>query len=297
MSEFKGYENVDDFLKNTNPVEYDFKYQLGQKILGIKSKRIRFLAEEMINTQEPILRIMRYKSYQVHGKFDCDGNKNCDLSFEIYNKLWQWEKYNKDSTFGKIKDSEFICDFGGDTINSFITSYKKSKSDLKGRDDEMFRNFAILTHTIGNFTLVPAGFNFYRGGKNTYCDYWDLSLMHLKKEGYKDFKSDDFKKYIDTFFLWDYVDEEYNPLSLFMNHSDFTKRKSCEINSVPRVNYINFIDNVEYAIKRRGKFMICMLGQTDNCYDEFKQNPNFENYDKILNNEFSDWFHNFRLQQ
>lgn len=285
MSEFRGYKNVDDFLKDTNPVEYDFKYQLGQKLSGIRNIETRTLAEDMITTENAIWRILKYKCYNKPNiRFDCDGNKNCDLSLEIYKKLW--------GNFDKKV-------YGPDTINSFISSYKKSKSDLNGRDDEMFRNFAVLTHTIGNFTLVPRmedkfekGFNSYRGFK--YGDYWDISLQHLLKDGFNKDK-DKFQKYIDTFFLWDYVDEKYNPLSLFMNNEEFKARKSCDINSVPRVNYINFLDNVEYAIKRRGKFIVYMLCNIEK-YDDFKSKTSVEKvekYNAVINN-FDDWFHNYR---
>lgn len=289
MKTFMGYSDIDSFLTDTNPVEYDFKYQLGQKLTRIRSKQIRLSAEEMITTEESIERIKKYKAYNSPiYRFDCDGNKNCKLSLDIYEKLWgDFEK--------KV--------YGPDTINSFITSYKKSKSDINNRTDEMFRNFAVLTHTIGNFTLVPRmedkfekGFNSYRGFK--YGDYWDISLQHLLKDGFNKDK-DKFQKYIDTFFLWDYVDEEYNPLSLFMKYNDFTIRKlGIRFDEVDNNNYQNFLDNVEYAIKRRGKFMVYMLCNIRE-YNDFKSKTSIEKikkYNAVINN-FDDWFHNYRLKK
>lgn len=308
MSEFKGYESLTDFINSENPVEYDFKYQIGQVIPHLTKPSAIKVSNFVLNEENNIKRLLFYKMLKFCGsRFDCDGSAIkgtnekyfCKLSREIYRKFWDFnDDINKNRTiknnYGLV--SGFDIEFGPDTLNSFITSYENNTSN-----NVTFKNFAVLTHTIGNFTLVPRmedkfekGFNSYRGLH--YGDYWDISLQHLLSKGFKNDETK-FREYIDTFFIWDYVDEKYNPLSLFMNHSDFTKRTSCK-SDIKRDNYQNFLDNVEYAIKRRGKFMVYMLCNIEE-YNDFKSKTSLEKvkkYNVVINN-FDDWFHNYRLKK
>lgn len=232
------------------------------------------------------------------------GNKNLIYDVYSILWGWKEEDGNENN-FGNIQDNIFNCQFGGDTMNSVQNALnsitKKSIEEKKeenkplldrkiGRDYsinyliELFaveeckeKLLSILTsvnglcdyidayHTIGNFILVPSGFN--RGRSKKTNDYWDLSLDYLKTKGWKsDFNCDgkklnDYNRYINYFFLWDYVDTEgeYKPLlkreadSLEENEPSLGKYK-------PRIeDFEQFLKKANILIKRRGCFMIAML--------------------------------------
>ena len=56
-----------------------------------------------------------------------------------------------------------------------VSSYLDSNNDLK--------RFVSLYHTLGNYSPVPTGFNVARSGVgySSDYDYWDLTLMKIKK--------------------------------------------------------------------------------------------------------------------
>lgn len=311
---FLGYENIDEFLKDPNPVEYDFKYQLGQKIKGVKKPFKKENGYQMLGCTNTIERLFRYKDYNYTYNFDCDGNKNCQLSLDIYEKLWN-QQNNAGSKERKKADEESSKEpqkaerpksykglsinshnnfdkniiFSPDTMNSFVKRYREiTESDeysgfesVNEAYDKLSR-FAVLTHTIGNFCLVPKGFNTHRNAMQN--DFWDLSLLELKTKGFKKFKPEHFKQYIDTFFLWDYVDTNYEPLSLFLSNDDFKGKNGKGKDD--RSKYNNFLENVEYAITNRGKFMVYMLNHEDKL-KKFKGKLNsdydfFAMYNKFL---------------
>ena len=66
-------------------------------------------------------------------------------------------------------------------MNSFSTTYGLWEKISNG-DNTKFEVFAIRTHTVGNFVLVPYGFNRWRYSQT--FDYWDKSLSILKEKGY-----------------------------------------------------------------------------------------------------------------
>ncbi|MBC3804052.1 hypothetical protein GH808_06325 [Acetobacterium fimetarium] len=154
--------------------------------------------------------------------------------------------------------------------------FRQCQKDFEKLEDRnvSFSDYCIYTHSIGNFCLVPAGFNGGRAAKTK--DYWDLSLAILKKEGYENggFEKDQFNKYINTFFLWDYVDREYNPKSLFSenfydenykrqnendSHSKYMEKEGGARLPENKEEVLFFLNNVNWAIKRRGIFMVAML--------------------------------------
>lgn len=141
--------------------------------------------------------------------------------------------------------------------------------------------FARHTHCIGNFVLVPYYFNVYRYRKTK--DYWDLSLDLLRNHdgeiGKKnqdgetdkkdldetntenmpiDWSKEDFNRYINLFFLWDYVecgdlDDNGSPKSKML-----FDRKGI-LFPQERIDFQNFLDNVNKRIERRSQFMVAML--------------------------------------
>ena len=153
---------------------------------------------------------------------------------------------------------------------------RKWLDDVKGLED-----FLDIYHTIGNFILVPSHFNPMRGIDSEIKDYWDLSLNYLKEkenfyyQGIKiNWQNSLFKRYINTFFLWDYCyipidkknegkymvksllssnfkDIKYNEMNHTDSHSMYRSEEKEEIS--------DFLENVNWAIERRGIFMVAML--------------------------------------
>jgi hypothetical protein len=275
---------ITNFLDKTNPEDYDFKNEMSKYY---EKYQADICMEKM--PKENQSNIDRFEAYRnADAKldkkfrlFDCDSwNDTCELSTAIYEILWNYEK-NVEALKWEWTDKErsTFYSFGPDTMNSFTTT-KKQCCDKAGKIiEDGLEEFAGRTHTIGNFVLVPYGFN--RGRYLETKDYWDLSLYILKKDGYttrkgKRFKSDNFSKYINTFFLWDYVycddsqckEGEYKVKSLFGNEQSNIAKEDSLIGRldeepeerVPKNKEIeNFLKNVNWAIKRRGIFMVAML--------------------------------------
>ena len=150
-------------------------------------------------------------------------------------------------------------DASADTMNSFWTTYaralkletgetfyaKPHTEELLRRHDaegyreinEMFSEFAMLTHTRGNFVLVPvtqAG-NLNMKRYAPYSDYWDLTLASIRNKqlkAYNEFfgdNSDDqfnipklggFDGYVRRHHLGAYVDSQGEVLPLWDGHLD-----------------------------------------------------------------------------
>lgn len=128
--------------------------------------------------------------------------------------------------------------------------------------------------TIGNYCLVPAGFNSYRGffRQVSLGDYWDLSLdclaynkdwiQHGTLKTAKENKT--FVTYINMLFLWDYVDENYEVNPLFLSHkkrigSDYRLLSTESVYPKDKSEINEFLDKIQHFIARRGKFMVAML--------------------------------------
>lgn len=152
--------------------------------------------------------------------FDCDNsNRTCRFMEDVYQILWGWKPTNSSGCFfTRFKDAGtkkwMSYEFGGDTMNSFQTTYNRFEN-VKNKSAEL-EKFAWNCGKIGNFVLVPAGFNRYRYSYT--LDYWDSSLKLLKGKNESDewnsngrkviWDSQYFNRYINTFFLWDYVQKK-----------------------------------------------------------------------------------------
>ena len=229
--------------------------------------------------------------------FDCDSwNGSNDLMDEIYDRLWR----NKMNKWGCSSSHD---KFGGDTMNSFATtfhalfcdedSFLAYKNDIKSIESEekkkfydVLREYAKLTGCLGNFVLVPKGFNGYRGLAGTIKDYWDLSLHELRcdrsGQGWLDQVDMPFNKYINLFFLWDYVSGKknggYRARPLFKSHEAILMREKMVLPRKADVegasdDFSEFTKNANRCILRRGAFMSAMLRISAKCQDS---------YDKIV---------------
>ena len=156
---------------------------------------------------------------------------------------------------------QLYCVYGKEFIKHF-----EKKTELM--------QYVELYHTLGNLGVVPIGYNGYRGCQSFIRDYSDLSLDNLKYSrdgrnflGENDkIKKRNFRKYVNTLFLWDYVDKDYDAVPLCESHSkklELLKKQNTE----PDAEYVlpekeeidDLCRNINSRIKRRSIFMTAML--------------------------------------
>lgn len=218
----------------------------------------------------PLEQFLRYKKADKAfkgRKFDCDNsNATCDLTFQLYRCLWGWpdalmsdaEAENR-PTQGRLSSWGEMA-FGGDTMNSVATILGMYRRAFPSRDPEpVFSVFAQLTHCIGNLVLVPYGFNRGRYGKTK--DFWDASLAWLRRDGFQAMRPENFTKYINFFFLWDYVSLDgnggYQVKPLFGGRERLDRESRWA--EIKPEEIPGFCDTVCNCIRRRGKFMALLL--------------------------------------
>jgi len=266
-----------DSIKNL--VDYDFKNEAPWKDVRTET--------------DPILKFRRYRNNNADKdsniKFDCDNsNGTCSLTDSIYSRLWGWSYESRNKIPSQISKSlsERWGYFGSDTMNSFATTYSQATKIYNGdvektNHNAFLRRFASLTHSVGNFTLVPVllngsdqkSFNQYRGynsenGKYFVYDYFDLSLKLIKEST----DSATFESYIDTFYLNDYVDENYNIIPLFKGHKEILKEENISLANPDRFLPKNeaelneYLKNVIKAIESRGRTIVLELEKKDPAY-------------------------------
>ena len=265
------YKTIEEYLTDGNTWEnlasYDFKNEAPW--------------QEVREEKNAIKKFIMYRTYGKNEgeSFDCDNsNGSCSLSDDIYMKLWGWNFQGRFTLpeFLTNKFSGYWTRFGSDTMNSFFTTYTCAVK-IYGDSDTANKNsylqkFAVLTHSIGNFTLVPfklrptdkKSFNQYRGmnfGKYFVCDYFDLSLKLIKEN----VNITVFKDYIDTFFLNDYVDQEYNIKPLITRHKDMLNKEYLELDNpydfLPQneMELNEYLQNVIQMIEMRAKRIVTVL--------------------------------------
>lgn len=276
-------------LEAPEPEDYDFKYLMHDYYDSYKDKHKNDADYEGILKETKKMGNKRgvelwyayrtsdecYKS-QKRYRFDCDSSNGTNaLMNEIYDLLWrkieEWR-----APLGAPQK------FGGDTMNSFATTFNalmqkrsfkesieayRASTSMDEKFLETLERYATYTGCLGNFTLVPKGYNRHRGCSSTLRDYWDLSLNDLRRNkneaDWLENSDISFGRYINTFFLWDYVDEAYHVRPLFSGHELLLNPKAWVL---PRRyeqrqvdEFAEFMSNVNIRIKRRGKFMVAML--------------------------------------
>ena len=297
-NEEKPYEYCLDFeygnsaYEALNPIERYLAY----KSTGVKVDKDK---QNLSNAEKFCLH-----SLNTYGDIpDCDGSDGRNaLTLDVYKKLWNWEKGYYSS--GVISTPNFQGEFGGDTMNSMQTTFnalmgyalsKSENSNLRQcqknnysfmdclqiycnypkellfelQKEPDFIRFSDLYHTIGNMVLVPRRFNSGRYRKT--FDFWDSSLVWLKNDGFSYgnqllFDKRNFTKYINYFYLWDYVESvngEYRVKPLFNSHSNIENGNVD--NSLPWTNISNeqalkqFLKNACENISKRGFFMSILM--------------------------------------
>ena len=143
-----------------------------------------------------------------------------------------------------------------------------------------FQTFATLTHTIGNFTVLPYWINTARN--NFSKDYWDITLLSLQEWlAPTTPTSKAWINFVEMFYLQPYVNQDYQTQLFWEKHSYGYDNLFPTNQDIP-----NFLKAVNERIEERGKYMIKQicdrLNRTDfNFYKEIRD------MDKI---RFSDEF-------
>lgn len=284
--------SLDKFFELSTPIRtidaiatYDFRteyihegYEKTREAEGVK-----FHSDSLLS-DDPIEKFVAYKVLTENPcKFDADNSLGtCSLMGEIYRKLWgaTIEHSNFMTIDGFFDEDEKSVLFGGDVYNSLQTStglskyecvrlYIKEPMKLKQRLSDM-QEVMKVSHVLGNFGLVPAYYNAYRGTSKTIRDYLDRSLFELRQKGfsylevlidknrsaekkrdieafirkkkskYRDFDVSDYIKYINLMFLWDM-------------HTD--ENQICDISSSIHV----WNKAISLFVKKRSIFMAMML--------------------------------------
>lgn len=225
--------------------------------------------EEVKHEKNPVKKFLKYK---ISGSsFDCDRS---ELARNLYNKIW------------RLSDAQ-LANYDSDTMNSFYRIYRllllaydmeqgnlywKSSgiSNYKLRyewlldeydyykeinEHEEVQKFAELTHSIGNFTLVPKGFNTKRN--KLFDDYWDITLEYFLKE----FGKDAFLKQCQKFkYTAAYLDN--NRIQMYWEGHTMNNTKLPS--NFSTIQILEVIKKINRAIEIRGKEMLQELIEMEN---------------------------------
>lgn len=274
---------VSDWLKKCNkqkvlPWEYDLKQEIYYKINEKDHPVKRFLDARAGN-------YFSQRYLKIDGEYIDIETEECELMQSIYFLLWGTQ--TKNSELYKNNNIE------ADIMNSFFTPYKKRlkaknlrtwqsvyyegkkgdyQSSAPGDFQELvshfedvgyneinseFKDFAKFTHTIGNCTLVPRGFNKneHRDRNNT----WSQVLQKIDSgEVFIKLSGDCSAKNVMNLTLSDYK-EKLLMNNFYLNNYGYSD--------------IEYLENVVDDIEKRGKEMVWKL-----CEELLKNNEEIKEY-------------------
>lgn len=106
------------------------------------------------------------------------------LMIEIDEKNQKYH-FERDAAYEKRKREKPECKYPNISIKYCLHLYKMFNSEFieKLNSNTILKNYIAAYHTLGNFVLVPEQFNGVRGINYTE-DFWDSSLVWLKKYGF-----------------------------------------------------------------------------------------------------------------
>lgn len=264
-----------------------------------------------------------YKALTIEGKdvesdrnsssFDPDNSTGkCDFTKDIYSQLWgftyEYGYFGEIYYFQEVDGKKIL--FGGDCLNSLQTSIfsaskigkvtclkkmaENEENFLKEMNNSPIASMFSVSHAPGNFGLVPAYFNGFRGMNKKIKDYFPQSLKYLTldnvkfstterleaytrnskfKDGraknyFQDYSSNMFKKYINTMFLWDLIAYRNNH-ELYV--VDYSGKEIIDTNSAYYEKCLaDWACGAKRFIRRRGIFMAVMLYASIFYVDEFE---------------------------
>ena len=160
--------------------------------------------------------------------------------------------------------------------------------------DEL-NKFALLTHTIGNFTLIPKtikshtgkqSFNQARASK--FNDYFNLSLEWLLNNDDEVWRKDVVNEYFDTFLIRGLYIDKYNKIIPFNETQSKILKERAKIDNRPqsKEDLLLLIKNINDVIIIRGTKMKSML--EDEVVDNLVSNVSQEvNAEKTKTNSFN----------
>ena len=221
------------------------KYYNSEELKGDKTKA--FFVYKALTILDKDLEFCDKKA----STFDPDNSSGkCDFTKELYNVLWgfnyEYGYFGTIDVFPIIDNKSLL--WGGDCLNSLqttiyskfgISTYKcleqmseNEKSFLDKMKKSAMGTLFEVSHAPGNFGIVPAYFNGYRGTSSCLHDYLPQSLFFLKESKNHDYSLVDkleaytrnskykngdaklyfqeyspkiFRKYINIMMLWDLV--------------------------------------------------------------------------------------------
>lgn len=257
-----------------------------------------------IDHAHPTTNMLKYKNYEFKKKtvFNVSGRAgagaDCDKeAFPLYQALG-WQEDQQDIIRGETMNT-FITTFHQALLNSAnkekvyteigidpkrLLSNQKAilyqdqqykKFELVSKNYAAFERFATLSHTFGNFTVLPHWMN---TGRYLFSrDYWDITLKSLY-EFLEPLNA--WQTFVDKYHLHVFVHEDYSPAELWAHHFTGTIRP-------PDEQIGEFLENANARIEYRGKILTKVLcnriGKTEYVfYDEVAE----------LERKFSDQFVN-----
>lgn len=182
--------------------------------------------------------------------------------------IWRSSNYNtliKELGINNRKDYYSIPDQPNNNNQPQVPNYQRF--DIINPNLPAFQTFATLTHTIGNFTVLPHWMN--TGRSKLSQDYWDIFLLSLQE--WLDLispTSEPWINFIELYYLQPYVNKDYQIEPLWKNHSYGNPLPSTQ-------DFPIFLKAVNERIEERGKYMIKQicdrLNRTDfNFYKEIE---------------------------
>ncbi|MCM1166616.1 MAG: hypothetical protein NC299_14735 [Lachnospiraceae bacterium] len=203
------------------------------------------------------------------------------LPQKIYDTLWGWRRY-EDERYGSTVSfgNKFACDtmntvervlcelYGhmaaaqlpndGDISFGHLLECSRTTDNFLGELTDIFAGMGMKEYvescrTLGNFVLVPEGFEEYRAAN--FGGRWDTSLENIRITQLSEKK---FRKYVNVFFLWDYTRAADSRYTVRETRPD----KPSEIDKITNPDaaekIMRFLFRLACVIKRRGVFMTAM---------------------------------------
>jgi hypothetical protein len=240
--------------------------------------------------QHPVKKFFLYrKEYQQNKKFDCDG---CDLILEIHATIYSDKNlgYLDSDTMNSFYTSYRLLLLSFDKFfwdNDIIAFCHKRGIDFKSASENKKRleryewllsekvfnhyayinnhpevkRFATLTHSLGNMTLIPRGYNVGRATSTK--DYWDLTLLSLR-----DFFGSSFDNFVTDYYMQDFTVDTIEfweghsfgyPLPNSFSKQEAHKLSKEEKNKIVHNRIVEFMQKVNVKIEKRSKRLFIAL--------------------------------------